>query len=103
MASVETTTAPAASGDNAAAAPPTRELPSFTRSLLRVKVPVMVTLAAKKQSLGQIIELGPGSIINFDKSCAEMLELEAAGHRIAQGEAVKIGDKFGLRVASIIL
>jgi flagellar motor switch/type III secretory pathway protein FliN len=47
--------------------------------------------------------LGPGSIIQFDKSCEEMLELDAGGRRIAMGEAVKVGDKFGLRITSIIL
>jgi flagellar motor switch protein FliN len=79
------------------------DLPGFTRSLLKIKVPVMVTLAAKKQPLGQIIELGPGSIIQFDKSCEEMLDMEAAGHRVAQGEAVKVGGKFGLRITSVVL
>jgi flagellar motor switch protein FliN len=98
VAAVIDQTAPVGSAEGMA-----HELPPFTRSLLRVKVPVMVTLAIKKQPLGQILELGPGSIINFDKSCDEMLELEASGRRVAQGEAVKIGDKFGLRVKSIIL
>ena len=44
-----------------------------------------------------------GSIIAFDKSCDEMLELEVSGHAIAEGECVKVGDKFGLRVTSLIL
>ena len=79
------------------------DLPGFTRSLLKIKVPVMVTLATKKQPLGQIIELGPGSIIQFEKSCEEMLDMEAAGHRVARGEAVKVGDKFGLRITSVVL
>jgi flagellar motor switch protein FliN len=80
-----------------------QRLPSYTRSLLHIEVPVVVTLAAKKQVIGQILELGPGSIIHFDKSCDEMLDLNVGGHRIAQGEAVKVGDKFGLRVTSLIL
>ena len=50
-----------------------------------------------------IMELGPGSILQFEKSCDEHLRLEVAGRDIAEGEAVKIGDKFGLRVSSIIL
>ncbi len=66
-------------------------------------MPVVVTLAAKKQSIGQIVELGPGSIIHFDKSCEEMLDLNVGDRRIAQGEAVKVGDKFGLRVTSVVL
>ncbi|HEV3415267.1 MAG TPA: FliM/FliN family flagellar motor C-terminal domain-containing protein [Pirellulales bacterium] len=78
-------------------------LSSYTRSLLHIQVPVVVTLAAKKQPVGQIVELGPGSIIHFDKSCEDMLDLSVGGHRIAQGEAVKVGDKFGLRITSLIL
>lgn len=85
------------------AKPRLRELPAYTRSLLRIKVPVVVTLAEKRQSLGRIVELGPGSIIQFDKSCEEMLDLDIGSHRIAAGEAVKVGDKFGLRITSIVL
>ena len=73
------------------------ELPPYTRSLLHIRVPVVVTLARKRQALGRIVELGPGSIIQFDKSCEEMLELSVGDHPIASGEAVKVGDKFGLR------
>jgi len=82
---------------------PGAELPDYTRSLLRIAVPVSVTLAEKRQPLGRVIELSPGSIIQFDKSCEEMLDLSAAGRRIAAGEAVKVGDKFGLRITSIVL
>jgi len=80
-----------------------RKLPSYTRSLLKVKIPVVVTLAEKKQTLGRVIELGPGQIIQFDKSCEEMLDLVVSNCKIAAGEAVKVGDKFGLRVTSIVL
>ena len=80
-----------------------QDLPVYARSLLRIKVPVIVTLAEKRQPLGWIIELGPGSIIQFEKSCEEMLELNAGGRTIATGEAVKVGDKFGLRITSIVL
>jgi flagellar motor switch protein FliN/FliY len=78
-------------------------LPLYSRSLLKIKVPVIVTLAAKKQSVSKIVELVPGSIIQFNKPCDEMLELEVSGHPIGLGECVKVGDKFGLRVTSLIL
>ncbi len=101
---------PAMAGTKAASprvsAPPTAtlaHLPGYSRSLLRIKVPVVVTLAQKKQGLGRTLELGPGSIIQFDKSCEEVLELDVGGHPVAMGEAVKVGDKFGLRVTSMIL
>ena len=83
--------------------PTVANLPIYARSLLRIRVPVVVTLAEKRQPLGRIVELGPGSIIHFDKSCEEMLDLDVGGRPIATGEAVKVGDKFGLRINSIIL
>jgi flagellar motor switch/type III secretory pathway protein FliN len=80
-----------------------RDLPPYTRSLLRIKVPIVVTLAEKRQRLSRIIELGPGAIIQFDKSCEEMLNLEVGNRYVASGEAVKVGDKFGLRITAIAL
>ncbi len=82
--------------------PATRRLPPYTRSLLRIRLPVMVTLAEKRQPVGRIVELSPGAILQFDKSCEEMLELFVGQRPIACGEAVKVGDKFGLRITSII-
>ncbi len=77
-------------------------LPPYSRSLLKISVPVSVTLARKKQRASQILELGPGAIIQFDRSCDEALDLEVGGHRIAMGEAVKVGDKFGLRITELV-
>lgn len=79
------------------------DLPVYSRSLLRIRVPVVVTLARNRQPLGRIVELGPGSIIHFDKPCDGTLDLEIGDHAIAAGEAVKVGDKFGLRITSIVL
>ena len=83
--------------------PTVNDLPNFSRSLLQIKLPVVVTLARKRQPVGQILKLGPGSILQFDKSCEETLELEVGERPIATGEAIKVGDKFGLRIHSMIL
>lgn len=68
------------------------------RILRNVGVPVNVTLAAKKQTVKQIVELAPGSLIQFNKPCDRLLDLCVGEHRIAQGLAVKVGDKFGLKI-----
>lgn len=78
-------------------------LPTYTKSLLQITVPVTVTLAAQKLPLFRVVELGPGSLLQFEKSCEELLQMEVNGQPVAMGEAVKVGDKFGLRVSSIIL
>jgi flagellar motor switch protein FliN/FliY len=79
------------------------DLPDYSRSLLRIQLPVVVTLARKRESVERVVQLGPGSIIQFEKSCEETLEMEIGGLSVATGEAVKVGDKFGLRVNAMIL
>jgi flagellar motor switch/type III secretory pathway protein FliN len=78
-------------------------LPAYTRSLLRVEVPVRVTLADTNLPLKRILELGQGSIIPFAKSCEEPLTLSVGNYDVAVGEAVKVGDKFGLRITSMVM
>ena len=77
-------------------------LPGYARSLLKIEVPVMVSLADKKQPIAEILDLRPGALIQFKKPCGDMLDLEVGGYRVAVGEAVKVGDKFGLRITSMI-
>src|SRR3954471_17340512 len=77
-------------------------LPTYARGLLHIRVPVQVTLASQRKSIQDIIELGPGSIIKFNKTCDEPLELVVGDRPIAQGEVVKVGDKFGLKVSGLV-
>jgi flagellar motor switch protein FliN len=78
-------------------------LPRYTRSFLKVNVPVSVNLASQKIVVQEILDLVPGAIIKFDKSCEDQLELLVCDQSIAAGEVVKVGDKFGLRIRKMIL
>jgi flagellar motor switch protein FliN/FliY len=75
---------------------------SYSLAVLAIQTPVSVTLAHKKCSLERIIDLVPGAMLTFDAHCDEPLTLEAGGKAIASGEAVKIGDKFGLRIREVL-
>lgn len=78
-------------------------LPRYSRSLLKVTVPVSVVLATKRESVNDVVELAPGTIVKFSKSCEEPLILYVGNQRVAEGEAVKVGDKFGFRVTGMNL
>lgn len=78
-------------------------LPSYTRSLLKIKVPLVASLATTHLPVGRILEIGPGSIIQFDQSCEQPLSLAVGNHPFAVGEAVKVGEKFGLRITSMVM
>jgi flagellar motor switch/type III secretory pathway protein FliN len=71
-------------------------------SLLRAQVPVAVTLAAKKEAVSRIVALAPGSILRFDKSCHEPLDLEIGNRRIAKGICVQSGQRLSLQITRIV-
>lgn len=79
------------------------QLPPYSRSLLRIEVPVVVTLATTRQPVSRVLELAPGTILHFDKSCDDPLLLSIGGCDVAVGETVKVGDKFGLRIMSMVM
>lgn len=72
------------------------------RRLLRTQVPLIVTLATKEIPTSKLLELGPGTLIEFDKACDEPLLLSVNNLPIGFGEAVKISDHFGLRITAIV-
>jgi flagellar motor switch/type III secretory pathway protein FliN len=78
-------------------------LPAYSRSLLRIEVPVVVTLAMTRLPVSRITDLGPGAIIHFDKSYDGPLTLSVGSCEVAVGEAVKIGERFGIRISSMVM
>jgi flagellar motor switch protein FliN/FliY len=52
-------------------------------------------------SLGSVVGLVPGSLVTFTKSCEDLLDLYVNNRRYCQGEAVKIGESFGLKVSKV--
>ncbi|MCC7476322.1 MAG: FliM/FliN family flagellar motor switch protein [Pirellulales bacterium] len=103
---------PAGSGDAGGSAPaaavqetgtsPKISRKDYTRNLLAIEVPVLVTLASQRKNIRDIVGLGPGSIVKFGKTYGEPLDISAGGRIIARGEVVKVGDKFGVRVSSLV-
>jgi flagellar motor switch protein FliN/FliY len=69
--------------------------------ILPVPVTVSVLLAERKMPVGQVAGLVPGALITFNKSCEDLLDLFVNNHRHCQGEAVKIGEHFGLKIARV--
>lgn len=80
-----------------------RDLPSYARSLLRISVPVSVHLASIKQPVSRVLNIGPGTIIQFEKNCEQPLTLCVGSQPLAEGEAVKVGEKFGIKLTQMIL
>jgi flagellar motor switch protein FliN/FliY len=69
--------------------------------IMNVPVTVSVRLAERKMPLGQIVALVPGALVPFNKSCEDLLDLFVNNYRYCQGEAIKIGESFGLKIARV--
>lgn len=69
--------------------------------ILKLEVPVIVQLAWREMSLAEILNLSNGAIIEFEKSFDAPLDLKINNKIIGCGQAVKVGEKFGLRIAAI--
>jgi len=79
------------------------QLPAYARSLLRIQVPVVASLATTRQPVGRVLELAPGTILHFNKPCDDPLSLHVGSCEVAVGETVKVGEKFGLKISSMVL
>src|SRR5262245_65784046 len=69
--------------------------------LRKVPVRIIVKLAEKKIELGQLLAIGPGAIITFEKSCEDLLDLYVNNRLYCRGEAEKIGEKFGIKICEV--
>ena len=66
-----------------------------------MKVPVIVRLAERKMSMAEVMRLGSGAIVEFTRSSDEPLELLVNNKVVGVGEAVKVGENFGLKISQI--
>lgn len=69
--------------------------------ILRIEVPLLVQLAERQLTLGEVLELTPGTIIELPKTADEELEILINNKVIGTGNAVKVGENFGIRVRFI--
>lgn len=67
-----------------------------------IPIEVTVELGHTTKKIGEILEYGPGTIVELDKLVGEPLEVFANGKFIAKGEVVVIDDNFGIRITDII-
>jgi flagellar motor switch protein FliN len=69
--------------------------------LLAIEVPVIVQLGIRRMTVGEVMRLGVGAIVEFGKSSEEELDLLANNIGIGKGHAVKVGENFGIKISSI--
>jgi len=69
--------------------------------LLDVPVEVSVELGRTRKLLREVMSLGPGSVVELDKTAGEPVEVFVNGYLVARGEVVVIDENFGIRICEI--
>jgi len=69
--------------------------------ILKLEVPVRVRLANRPMLVSEIMNLGPGTILEFDRTVDQELDLMISNRQIGYGVAVKVNEHFGLRITYI--
>ena len=67
-------------------------------------VPVTLSLEVgrTKMSVGNLLRLRQGSVVELDRLAGEPLDVLVNGQLVARGEIVVINDKFGIRLIDVI-
>ena len=69
--------------------------------LLDTVMPVEACLGRRDLPVGQLLQLGPGSVIELDRQLGEPIELLLRGQRFALGRLVIVGERLGVRITEV--
>ena len=72
------------------------------RRLHDVPVELAVEIGRTQMTIGETLQLRPGSVVSLNRLAGEPVDLLVNGKPIAQGEVVVIDEEFGLRVTDIV-
>lgn len=96
----------AAAADPEPASPPVRETPLPAVSpgielLLDVELEATLRFGCREMPLGEILELGPGDVVQLDRHVSAPVDLVVGDKIVARGDVVLVNGNFGLRVTEV--
>jgi flagellar motor switch protein FliN len=85
-------------------APGSAPLPGLSPGLallLDVELEASLRFGAREMPLGEILDLGPGDVIQLDRHIHDPVDLIVGDKIVARGEVVLVNGNFGLRVTQV--
>jgi flagellar motor switch protein FliN len=69
--------------------------------LLDVNVVVTAELGRVSLSIGDVLKLSAGAVLQLDRMVSEPVDLMVQGKRLARGEVVVVDDRFAIRIKEL--
>lgn len=70
--------------------------------ILDVPVTLALEVGRTEMTIGRLLGLSQGAVVELDRNAGEPLDVIANGALIARGEIVVVNDKFGIRLIDVI-
>lgn len=86
---------------NLAQSPVSQENDAVAR-ILDLPLVIHVELGHRRMRVTDLLQIGVGSVIDLDTAAGAPLGIYANNTLIAQGEAVVVGERYGVRVTEIL-
>jgi len=81
---------------------PKPQIPNNLELIYDVPLQVSVELGKASKTIREILDLGPGSVIELDRLAGEPVDMIVNGKLIAKCEVVVINETFGIRITEIV-
>jgi flagellar motor switch protein FliN/FliY len=76
--------------------------PADLHRLSMIPVEISVELGRAQMTVGETLDVHPGSVITLNRMAGEPMDLLVNGTPIARGEIVVVDEQFGLRVTEVL-
>ena len=82
--------------------PEGRGIPENISLIQDVPLKVTVELGRTVKKINEVLEFGPGTIVELDRIVGEPLDIMVNGQYVAKGEVVVIDENYGIRITDIV-
>ncbi|MDE2329412.1 MAG: flagellar motor switch protein FliN [Bradyrhizobium sp.] len=80
----------------------TARIAADLEAVFDVPVQVSAVLGRSKMDVGELLKLGPGTVLELDRRVGESIDIYVNNRLVARGEVVLVEDKLGVTMTEII-
>ncbi|HTP90875.1 MAG TPA: flagellar motor switch protein FliN [Xanthobacteraceae bacterium] len=81
---------------------PTTRVASDLEAVFDVPVQVSAVLGRARMEIGELLKLGPGTVLELDRKVGEAIDIYVNNRLVARGEVVLVEEKLGVTMTEII-